>query len=91
MRFNKSAIEVKSGDLGSCKSSIGYAKSGKPVYLISLLPYVCKAYENFYLLPIYSVCLLKQNELLSIKFNDKKDRVDEMLKSKRLPNERGFY
>ena len=88
---NDSAIEVKSGDLGSCKSSISYAKTGKNVYLLSLLPYVCRAYENFYLLPIYSVCLLNQNELCQIKFEDKNKRIDEILKSRRLPDTKGFF
>jgi hypothetical protein len=86
-----SAIEVKSGGFEDYPSSLEYAKTGKKVFFLTMLPYLGEYKTNFILLPIYSLCFLTQVELLAISFKDVGNQATKVLESRKLPNTKGFY
>lgn len=85
-----SAIEVKSGGFEDYPSSLEYAKTGKKVFFLTMLPYLGEYKTNFILLPIYALCFLNQKELLSVIFKEVGIRAKELLLNGKLPNTKGF-
>lgn len=85
-----SAIEVKSGGFEDYPSSLEYAKTGKKVFFLTMLPYLGEYKTNFILLPIYALCFLNQKELLSVIFKEAGNRAKELLLNGKLPNTKGF-
>lgn len=85
------AIEIKSGGFADRTSSIEYAKSGKRVLFVTMLPYIGEYTERFILLPIYLLCFLKQDEILKHSFVEASKDAKEVVYCGLLPDNPGFY
>ncbi len=88
---DETAIEVKSGGFSDFASSRTYAESGKKVIFATMLPYFGEYVKRFYLLPVYLLCLLKQEDLLEHKFVKLNTEIKTLFECGLLPDYPGFF
>ena len=88
---DNAAIEVKSGDFRDRVSSEEYAKEGKHLYFLTVMPHVMESHDRFYLLPVYAFSFLDPDELSQVIFRKRGSGESDPLAYGRLPQTAGFF